>query len=130
VTGSVEGVKVLIVEDEFLVASMLQAMLEAAGCLVAGPIPRLPEALEAAEQVSCDVAVLDVNLAGERIDPVAAALSARDIPFVFVTGYAPDSLPGGFSERPRLCKPFRQADLLATLAALVSPRATTGPGLA
>jgi CheY-like chemotaxis protein len=130
VIGTVEGIKVLVVEDEFLVASLLQNMLEAAGCLVVGPVPRLREALAAAEREHCDVAILDVNLAGERIDPVAAALSARDIPFVFVTGYNADFLPNGYGVRPRLCKPFRQADLLATLAALVQPAAPHGAGLA
>ena len=59
-----------------------------------------------------DAAVLDVNLAGERIDPVAQALSRRKVPFVFVTGYGEGVLSEEFAERPRLCKPFRIADLL------------------
>jgi CheY-like chemotaxis protein len=123
VSGVVEGVKVLVVEDEFLVASLLQDMLEAAGCVVAGPVARLPEALEVAARESCDVALLDVNLGGDRIDPVAATLAARGIPFAFVTGYAADFLPPEHAGRPRLCKPFKQADLLAALGALVQPGA-------
>jgi CheY-like chemotaxis protein len=124
VKTSVEGIKVLVVEDELLVASLLQEMLQMAGCIVTGPIPRLAEAITAARSADCDIALLDVNLAGERIDPVAEILSARRIPFVFVTGYGADALPVAHADRPRLCKPFRQADLLAMLAGLagVAPR--------
>lgn len=120
-TAAIEGLRVLVVEDEFLVAMLLQEMLETAGCVVAGPIPRLAEALEAAASEACDVAVLDINLGGERIDPVAVILDGRKIPFVFVTGYAADSLPDAFAARPRLPKPFKSADLVATLAEAVAP---------
>ena len=120
-TGSLEGCKVLVVEDEFLVAILIQQTLESAGCVVAGPIPRVREAVEAAGSGAYDAAVLDVNLAGDRIDPVADILSRRNIPFVFVTGYAASALPGKYAEQPRLCKPFRMAELLGTLSNLVSP---------
>ena len=106
-TAPLEGCKVLVVEDEFLVAMLIQEFLEEAGCVVAGPIPRVAEAVEAAGRDAYDAAVLDVNLAGERIDPVAEALSRRKIPFVFVTGYGMGALPGEYAQRPRLCKPFK-----------------------
>ena len=115
-----EGARVLVVEDEYLVAVLIQDMLESAGCVVTGPIPRLAEALDAVDRDSYDAAVLDINLGGERIDPVAAALSRLNVPFVFVTGYGTGGLPGGYAERPRICKPFRMADLLATVSSLVN----------
>jgi CheY-like chemotaxis protein len=125
-TAPLEGRKILVVEDEFLVAMLIQEILEGAGCAVAGPIPRVAEALEAAGRDAYDAAVLDVNLAGDRIDPVAEALSRRNIPFVFVTGYATGALPGEYTQRPRLCKPFKVADLLGTLSNLVKPPTPAG----
>jgi DNA-binding response OmpR family regulator len=121
-TAELEGVKVLVVEDEFLVAALIEEMLKSAGCLVSGPIPRLAEALDYANHEDCDVAVLDINLAGERSYPVADMLSRRNVPFIFVTGYANAALPGEYAERPRVCKPFRMADLLNALTALVRPQ--------
>jgi DNA-binding response OmpR family regulator len=116
-TASLEGIRVLLVEDEYLVASLIEEILEIAGCIVTGPIPRLAQAVDAADREACDAAVLDVNLAGERIYPVADILSRRNIPFVFVTGYG--ALPGEYANRPRLCKPFKMADLLDTLSDIV-----------
>jgi len=75
-TAALQGVKVLVVEDEYLVAALMEDMLESAGCVVAGPIPRLAQALDAASSEACDVAVLDVNLAGERVYPVADILAS------------------------------------------------------
>jgi DNA-binding response OmpR family regulator len=120
-TASLEGIRVLLVEDEYLVASLIEEMLEIAGCIVTGPIPRLAQAVDAADRESCDAAVLDVNLAGERIYPVADILSRRNIPFVFVTGYG--VLPGEYANRPHLCKPFKMADLLDTLSDIVKTAA-------
>jgi len=120
-TAALEGLRVLVVEDEFLVAILIEDMLVAAGCLVAGPIPRLSEALDAVDRGTFDAAVLDVNLGGDRVHPVADALSRRNVPFVFVTGYGAGVLPGEYAERPRLCKPFKMADLLGTLSSVVAP---------
>ena len=118
--AALEGVRVLVVEDEYLVAILIEEILESAGCIVMGPIPRLPEALDAAHHDNCDAAVLDVNLAGERINPVADALSERNVPFLFVTGYGASALPSEYAERPRLHKPFRMAELLGALASVVN----------
>jgi two-component SAPR family response regulator len=120
-TAALEGVRVLVVEDEYLVAILIEEILKSAGCIVRGPIPRLPDALDAVDHDDYDAAVLDVNLAGERIDPVAQALSRRKVPFVFVTGYGEGVLSEEFAERPRLCKPFRMADLLGALLNIVEP---------
>ena len=121
-TTALEGVKVLVVEDEYLVATLMEDMLESAGCVVAGPIPRLAQALDAASSEACDVAVLDVNLAGERVYPVAEILAGRSVPFVFVTGYGANSLPVEYAERPRICKPFRMAELLAAISDVLKPK--------
>ncbi|MBV9200106.1 MAG: response regulator [Alphaproteobacteria bacterium] len=118
-TAELKGARVLVVEDEFLVASVIEDMLESAGCVVSGPMPRVADALKAMDHESYDAAILDVNLAGDRVDAVAEALSRRNVPFMFVTGYAAGSLPVGFAERPRLSKPFKLADLLDTLSSIV-----------
>ena len=120
-TAALAGVRVLVVEDEFLVAVLIEEMLESAGCVVIGPIPRVPEALDAVDHDACDAAVLDINLAGERIDPVAAALSKRNVPFMFVTGYGATGLPRDYLDRPHICKPFKLAELLGTVSRLVKP---------
>ena len=120
-TASLEGIRVLVVEDEYLVAVLIEDMLESAGCVVTGPISRIPEALDAVDHDTYDAALLDINLGGERVDPVAQALTNRNVPFVFVTGYGATGLPGEFAERPHICKPFRMADLLGTLSGLVKP---------
>jgi CheY-like chemotaxis protein len=121
VTAALEGLRVLVVEDEFLVATLIEDMLTSAGCVVSGPIPRLPAALDAVDRGAFDAAVLDVNLGGDRVYPVADALSRRNVPFLFVTGYGTGGLPAVYAERPRLCKPFKMADLLDTLSSLVAP---------
>src|SRR6516225_4836937 len=129
-TAPLEGVRVLVVEDEYLVAILIEEILESAGCVVMGPIPRLPEALDAAHHDNCDAAVLDVNLAGQRIDPVADALSERNVPFMFVTGYGANALPGEYAERTLIHKPFRMADLLSAVSSLMkaSIHTTVHPG--
>lgn len=120
-TATLKGIRVLVVEDEYLVAALIEEMLQSAGCTVIGPIPRIPEALEAVDRETYDAAVLDINLVGERIDPVSEALSKRNVPFVFLTGYGTTGLPNDYAGRPRICKPFRMAELLGTVCSLVSP---------
>jgi DNA-binding response OmpR family regulator len=120
-TAALQGIRVLVVEDEFLVATLIEDMLTTAGCVVLGPIPRLAEALDAVHRGTFDAAVLDVNLAGARLDPVADLLSRRNVPFVFVTGYGTGGLPAVYAERPRLSKPFKMADLLDKLSSVVAP---------
>ena len=128
-TVALKGVRVLVVEDEYFVAILIEEILESAGCIVTGPIPRLPEALDAVGHDDYDAAVLDVNLAGERINPVADALSERNVPFLFVTGYGASALPSEYAERPHICKPFRMAELLGALSNVVRTPASGSSAL-
>ncbi|MGO9418782.1 response regulator [Roseiarcus sp.] len=109
------GQKILIVEDEFVVADSLAMYLESLGAAIVGPASSVAAAVDlirAADRL--DVAILDVNLQGQHAFPVADALIARGVPFVFVTGYGPDSIPKRYGRVPRLTKPF-QADELVKL---------------
>ena len=94
--------------------------MENAGCIVSGPVPRLSEAIDAAEIETCDAAVLDVDLAGKRVFPVAQILSRRHIPFVFVTGYGVASMPPEHHNCPTLRKPFRNEELVNAVSGLLN----------
>jgi CheY-like chemotaxis protein len=120
--GPLEGLKVLVVEDDYLIASLIEHILNAAGCVVVEPVSHLAQAQEAARQNTYDAAVLDINLRGERVYPIAEILANREIPYFFVSGYHTIDLPAGHEGRPKLGKPFRSEQLLDTLASLVSAR--------
>jgi two-component SAPR family response regulator len=118
-----EGVRVLVVEDDFLVSLLFEDLLTSAGCVVLGPVPRLADALDAAAKEHCDVAVLDVNLAGEWVYPVAAVLVGRNVPIVFVTGYGSDTIPRQYAGQLRIAKPFSAEQLSRALSrAIQTPR--------
>ena len=110
------GRRVLLVEDETVVALMVEDMLEDLGCLLVGSVASLDKALEAAESLEADVALLDVNLGGQEIFPVAERLQARGIPTVFATGYGSAGLPERWRDSAVLAKPFVIEDLRAALA--------------
>lgn len=113
---SLAGLRVLIVDDWFMVAQELQRMAASAGCEVIGPIGDLDAADQAATDELLDGAILDVNINGREIFPVADKLVARGIPFIFVTGYdAPRTLPDEFRDSPVLEKPFQQSQLIALM---------------
>jgi CheY-like chemotaxis protein len=112
------GLRVLVVEDENLVALLLEDMLAELGHMVVGPVARLDKALETAQREAFDVAILDVNINGEESYPIADALAARGIPFVFSTGYDKKSVPAPYSDRPALQKPFQRHDLEKLFAEL------------
>src|SRR5262245_55353412 len=82
------ALKVLVVEDEFLVAMDIESMLEELGCQVVASVPRLRKALDVASSLDFDLAVLDINLAGEVVYPLAFRLNERGTPFMFTTGYS------------------------------------------
>lgn len=110
------GIKVLLVEDEGAIAMLIEEMLEDLGCTVVASVAQLAKALQAANVVDVDVAILDVNLAGERVFPAARILRARNIPFLFSTGYGASGVPGEFADCPVLHKPFAQTDLRLKIA--------------
>jgi len=115
------GLRVLVVEDQFLVAEDLGTLLQGLGCTVVGPHARLATALPAASTEALDAAVLDVNLDDGVVDPVAAELARRDIPFLFVTGYVRQDLAQKFRDRPVLAKPFTAHDIEAAIWAICGP---------
>ncbi|MDP4023209.1 response regulator [Methylobacterium sp. NEAU 140] len=109
------GVRVLVVEDEAAISMLLEDMLLDFGCTVVGPAARLSNALEMAASETFEVAILDVNVAGEPIYPVAEAIAGRNLPLVFSTGYGGAGIREPFRDRPVVQKPFSQADLKRTL---------------
>lgn len=112
------GLRVLLVEDENLVALLLEDMLAELGHTVVGPVARLDKALETVQREAFDVAILDVNINGEEAYPIAEALVARGVPFIFSTGYGKKSLSAAYSDRPALQKPFQRHDLQRLFAEL------------
>jgi len=109
----------LVVEDEPLVALDVVASLEQAGADIAGSVGSAAEALALIGSKRLDAALLDANLAGRPVDDIAAALTRRNVPFAFVTGYGRESLPQAFADAPVLSKPFSQQQLLDAATALV-----------
>lgn len=118
---SPDPARVLIVEDESLIAMLLEQMLEDLGHDVLGPAQRVSPALALLAQSAPDMAILDVNVAGEPVFPVAEALEARGIPFAFATGYGDSGVPPRWNAHPVLPKPFRQAQVQALVDALLRP---------
>jgi CheY-like chemotaxis protein len=103
--------RILVVEDELMIRMLLEDMLGELGYTVAAEAGRIDEALQAAKTADFDLAILDVNLEGEPVLPVADALAARGRPFVFATGYGERGLPEAYRDRPTLKKPFQMDGL-------------------
>ena len=101
-------------EDEALLAVMVAELLESAGATIVGPAATLQRARVLAESGNIDLALLDVNLRGEKIDPIAALLFARATPIVFVTGYG-EAPAGPWTAAPVIGKPFAEAELLCAI---------------
>ena len=119
---SLSGVRVLVVEDEMMVSMLLEDMLSDIGCTPVGPATRMEPALKLIEHAGFDAAILDVNLNGHETYPIADALAARAIPFVFASGYSTSRLRDKYRNIPSLRKPFRQQELEGTLAAALGRR--------
>jgi CheY-like chemotaxis protein len=118
--SALAGLRVLVVEDEMLVSLLIEEMLVDHACAIVGPFATVPDAAEAATTAAIDVGILDVNVGGSKVYPVAHALAARRIPFLFLSGYGESAIP---HDRPgwRLCrKPFREAALIDMLAEQVA----------
>jgi PAS domain S-box-containing protein len=104
----VQGNRILLVEDEALVAMMMRDSLVELGFSVLGPFDRAAEALACAADEALDAAILDINLGGDLVYPVAERLARRDVPFVFVTGYDADNIDPRFADVPVLQKPIER----------------------
>jgi DNA-binding response OmpR family regulator len=114
------GSRILVVEDEFLLACSLEEDLTGFGFHVVGPFNTLPKALEAARREDFQAAVLDVNLNGTMVFPLADALVARGVPIVFLTGYGLAAIPERFRRLPRLAKPSDPAMIAKELRRLLA----------
>jgi CheY-like chemotaxis protein len=112
--------RVLVVEDEYLIRMLLEDMLADLGYAVAAAVGSIAEARAHAADGDFNAAILDVNLEGQEIFPVADILAARSLPFVFVTGYGERSLPERYRDRPALQKPFQAEQLGSALDALLA----------
>lgn len=122
-TQTLDGRRVLIVEDESLVAMLLETILEDMGCAPVGPASNVDDGLKSAtEEVDLDAALLDVNVAGRQVFPVAEALKARGVPFVFSTGYGEGGLPDEWRGNPTIQKPFTEAAVRDALMAAMNIR--------
>ena len=116
---ALKGARVLVLEDEAILAFALEDMLLELGCEVVGPAMRLADALSLVEKDPLDAAVLDVNIAGDRSYCVAEILERRGIPFIFATGYGSGGVEVKRPDVRVLAKPYRQADLEAELIRLL-----------
>jgi CheY-like chemotaxis protein len=114
-SADLAGVRVLVVEDEMLVSLLIEDVLTESHCVVIGPFDQVPTALEAARTLALDVAVLDVNLAGTMVYPVAEMLSARGIPFLLLSGYGSEAIPPEHPTWTVCSKPFRPEHLIGML---------------
>lgn len=112
------GLRVLVVEDEVAIAMLIEDMLLDLGAEVIGPAGRIAQAKTMAESEAFDVAIVDVNVAGEPIYPVVEILQKRGLPFAFSTGYGAGGIEAPWRGRPVLQKPFSQSDLEKVLAAI------------
>lgn len=118
--ASLDGRRILILEDEGLVAMDLQDSLDDLGCAVVGPVRTVEAALSLIEGNALDAALLDVNLGdGQTSYPVAEMLRSRGIPFAFLTGYGAGSIDTSFSDNAVLAKPVDHSQLAETLEALL-----------
>jgi DNA-binding NtrC family response regulator len=119
--ASLRGARVLIVEDNYVVADALRFLLEGYQCQVTAMAPNLEQAFAAVAAAPIDVAILDINLNGTSVVPLADYLGERGLRFVFVSGYGDvDLLPEHLRGRPRLDKPVEGERLMLTLSDLVA----------
>ena len=123
-TAPLAGKRILVVDDEAMIAALLKAALEDEDCTVLGPFERAAPALEPARTEAIDFALLDVNVAGEKIYPVAEILDRRGIPFLLLSGYGEDDRPPDRAHWNVFGKPFSIDALVAAIRrALADPTA-------
>ncbi|MGE0748052.1 MAG: response regulator [Rhodospirillales bacterium] len=116
------GMRILIAEDEALVAMMIEDIVIDLGCAVIGPAGTVARALSLIDSEAPDGALVDLNLGGEHAGPIAAALKARNIPFIFVSGYGRTMADGANADVPIVSKPFDERDLRRAIATIAAAR--------
>ena len=117
--AEVGGWRILIVEDEPMLAFVLEETLIDAGFAIAGVVGRMEGALAIIATSACDAAILDTNLAGVSAAPIAQALAFIGVPFLVLTGYAPNQLPGAFAGALHVQKPCRPERLIEALRSIL-----------
>ena len=108
--------RVLVVEDEMMIAMLIEDMLEEFGCTLVGPATTVPRALDLIAKENVEIAVLDLNLDGQDTYAIADALRQKNVPFIFATGYGSTGLRQEYGNRPVLQKPFQSQALESALA--------------
>jgi CheY-like chemotaxis protein len=116
------GLRVLVVEDEALVGLLVEDFLRGFGCKTIGIAASTTEALGLIQGEAIDVAVIDLKLEGEMAYPLADALKAAGVPFVFATGVLADEIDGGYAHVPVVGKPFEEGDLRGALLRVIDGR--------
>ena len=117
-----KGMRILVAEDEYLLADAWREALAEAGAQVLGPVLSVEDAQAlVAGEARIDAALLDINLRGELVFPVADLLRTRRVPFAFATGYDEWTLPDRFTHAPRLEKPVKAARIVSLLEAMLAP---------
>jgi CheY-like chemotaxis protein len=111
--------RILIVEDEYLIRLLLEDMIADLGYEVGAVAATLSEGMTQARDAQVDLAILDVNIDGAQVFPLAELLKQRKVPFVFITGYGQQGLPESYRASPTLQKPFQMQDLKTTLAKIL-----------
>lgn len=118
-TKGFAGLRVLVVEDEVAIAMLVEDMLLDLGAVVIGPAGRLSQGKSLAETEEVDIAILDVNVAGESVYPIVDVLAQRGVRFIFSTGYGAGGIDPSWRDRPVLQKPFTQSELETALGQAV-----------
>lgn len=116
---SLNGLRILVVEDQAPIALQMEDMLVESECQVVGPASRVEQALKLLDEQTVDAAVLDLNIAGEMVYPVAEVMDARGLPYVFATGCDPSDIAAPYKQKPVLRKPFSRRTLLEAIQRIV-----------
>ena len=126
---SLKGKRILVIEDELLLALCVGEALEEQGCEVIGPATSVRQGLNLVETTAVNGAILDINLNGELVYPVAKALMDRNIPFLFTTGYASLDVPSSFRGVPRLDKPVEPGLFIQVLKQIMYQESAMGTSM-